>query len=66
VLNISDYLQDPKVLEKLVKKLGAVGQTTNQLFTKVAKPYKAILTGGDLKTVIKPKRGHVHKNRPSI
>jgi hypothetical protein len=66
VLNIHNYLQNPKVLKELVKKLGAVNQTTNQLFTKVAKLYKTVLASSNLKAIIKPKRGHVYKNWPFI
>jgi hypothetical protein len=66
VLDIRDYLRDSEVLKELVKKLGAVSQTINRLFTKVAKPHKAVLVSGNLRAVIKPEGGYVHKDWPFI
>jgi hypothetical protein len=66
VLDVGDYLQNPEVLKELFKKLSAISQITNQLLIKVAKPHKAVLAGGDLKTVIKPKGGYIYKDRPFI
>ena len=66
MLDIDNYLRDSKILKKLVKKPSATDQITNRLFTKVAKPNQTVLADGDLRAIIKPEKGHMHKNRPSI